>query len=154
MIVIAVYAIVVWMLVALWRRRWAGAAVLLGSAVPIAAATFWAGLMANDPGGPAAGSMASMLAGYGKVLYVLSGFYAALVFGVGLLVFVQPRGHPAGSCRGCGYDLLGAPTEICPECGLSTSNRRTSAGDGEEHEEPGEVTPGLSQGRPDVLLRP
>ena len=25
--------------------------------------------------------------------------------------------HPLGHCQGCGYDLTGIPTSVCPECG-------------------------------------
>lgn len=33
--------------------------------------------------------------------------------------YLPPRLRSASQCRGCGYDVTGVVTKVCPECGLS-----------------------------------
>lgn len=122
MILLALYAIAVWVGVAVWRRRWLGFALLVGSLLPLAAFTVWAGYMGSEPGAAARMGFIGTLAGYGRVIYMVSGFYAALLFGVGAVIFAQPRRLGAHQCEGCGYDLRGSGAERCPECGREASS--------------------------------
>lgn len=117
MILLAIYTIAIWVGVAVWRRRWAGALLLGGSLLPIAAFTLGAGYLAAEPGAAEQFGFIGTLAGYGRVIYVVSGFYAAMILGVGLLIFVQPRRLLGHECVACGYDLRGNLTGVCPECG-------------------------------------
>lgn len=117
MILLALYALLVWVGVAWWRRRWPGAVVLVLSSVPIAAFTVFAGYIASEPGAAERFGLMGTFAGYGRVIYTVSGFYAALVLGIGLLIFVQPRRFLGHECESCGYDMRGSVTDICPECG-------------------------------------
>ncbi|MFM9958127.1 MAG: hypothetical protein ACKVZJ_08615 [Phycisphaerales bacterium] len=117
MILLALYAIAVWVGVAWWRRRWPGAVVLFGSQGPIWVFTLGAGFLAAEPGVAEKFGFLGTLAGYGRVIYFVSGFYAALIFAVALLIFVQPRKLLGHQCRRCRYDLRGIDSEVCPECG-------------------------------------
>ncbi len=119
MILLAVYAIAVWAGIAWWRRRWPGAVLLFGSQAPIWVFTVVAGFITAEPGAAEQFGLVGTLAGYGRVIYLVSGFYAALIFGIGLMIFVQPRRLLGHQCPGCGYDLRGNLTGVCPECGLA-----------------------------------
>jgi rRNA maturation protein Nop10 len=116
-ILLALYAIAVWVGVAWWRRRWSGAILLVGSALPIIASTLLAGYVASEPGAAERYGFAGTVAGYGRVIYTVSAFYTALTLGIGLLIFVQPRRLLSHQCGSCGYDMRGTVTGICPECG-------------------------------------
>lgn len=125
-ILLAIYAIAVWVGIAFWRRRWPGALLLIGSAVPIAAFTVVSGYLAAEPGAAERMGFIGTFGGYGKVLYVLAGFYTALVLGIGLLIFVQPRRTLLHECPACGYDMRGTIAGICPECGQDHEGERSS----------------------------
>ncbi len=117
MILLTIYAILVWVGVAWWRRTWPGALLLAGSMLPIAAFTLFAGFLSVGPGSAERLTSISTVTGYARVVYVISAFYAALIFSVGLLIFVQPRRMLGHQCRACGYDMRGSVAGICPECG-------------------------------------
>lgn len=49
---------------------------------------------------------------------------------LGTWLWSRHRGFPIGRCQRCGYDLTGNESGICPECGLTHSDRhgtRTTA---------------------------
>ncbi len=48
----------------------------------------------------------------------------------GLVVFVRHvvmRERPENSCEGCGYDLSGIQSSLCPECGSATADAPIAA---------------------------
>ncbi|MEZ6211417.1 MAG: hypothetical protein R3B46_09265 [Phycisphaerales bacterium] len=63
------------------------------------------------------------LGGYGRLLAVFTGAFGFMILFVGAVILATPRRVPAGCCIICRYDLTGAPTSICPECGSVESAR-------------------------------
>lgn len=62
----------------------------------------------------------------GVIAFLFIPFYCIATLFIGLLIghFVTRhqwfRAFPEGHCLGCGYDLQGNVTGVCPECGLGT----------------------------------
>lgn len=111
------YAVAIWALVMMLRRRLAGFAILIGSVLPIAALTTIIAFISRGQVDLMPGFLTRNLAGYGIVLHLVSGGYAFLILLIGLVLVVQPRRTPAGICARCGYDLTGSAPGRCPECG-------------------------------------
>ncbi len=67
--------------------------------------------------------MTSMLISSNPVFAVLASaaLIAALVAGLRELYLDTLRDVPRGVCAGCGYDLTGNESGVCPECGTSVS---------------------------------
>jgi len=61
---------------------------------------------------------------------IVSGYAGALVFAIyGCVQFRRGRSRGSGYCAGCGYDLTGNVSRICPECGrrVSDQERRSAS---------------------------
>jgi hypothetical protein len=100
------YAIAIWAVAVVWRRRWQSFAAVLGSLAPVAIATHYTVVYT-----------AGMQNGPHTWLYAVGAAYAGLIFGVGLLIAVQPRKRYAEEpCPVCEYEVKGL-TGVCPECG-------------------------------------
>ncbi|MBX3364770.1 MAG: hypothetical protein KF866_08405 [Phycisphaeraceae bacterium] len=102
------YAMLVWALAAIWRRRWGGfAAVALGTLGLIAMIRFHA-------------HMGEVTEGriFVPVLQHLLVVYTGLVAFLGVFIACMPRRRPRSACQRCGYDLTGMTTSqrVCPEC--------------------------------------
>lgn len=106
-ILLAVYALGVWAIAWRYRRRWQAFCAILAGAPPVllsARLDVWLieRLIGED-------------AGY---LFIIGIVFASVIVLIGLLLALQPRGHPAHACQGCGYDLRGISPTVCPECGV------------------------------------
>jgi hypothetical protein len=119
-ILLVLYAAIVWILAYICRRRVAGVLVVIASTLPL----IGVGLMVESISAKAnAGRSGSWLvqsfAGYGSVLHFVTVVYGLLVTGVAAVVAFAPRrnDHPRLVCHHCGYDLHGNITGQCPECG-------------------------------------
>lgn len=129
-ILLAVYALIVWYLALRYRRRWQGfLAVILGVlAIRMLAGLFEVHDASSHAGGGARGSHQIL-----TLLWAEMGIVAA----VGLYVACLPRGRRELDCFGCGYDLTGLDPQglDCPECG----RRWTGKGSGLADDPPPEV---------------
>ncbi|MBC7770881.1 MAG: hypothetical protein H7210_00165 [Pyrinomonadaceae bacterium] len=110
MLLFPLYAGIMWLLAAKWRREWKGFAVVLGGTLFmlfIEYTLYKLGALnigSIDPGG---------------ALGLLVPF-TVFVSAVGLFIACQPRSAPSEvHCKTCFYDLTGLdPVELtCPECG-------------------------------------
>lgn len=122
MILLAVYAVLVWYLALRFRRRWQG---FVAVAVGVLAIWMVVGVIrAGDDrfGGPSSTH---------QILTLLwAEMFIVAAIGVYLACLPKPRGEM--DCRGCGYNLSGLePRDLsCPECG----RRWTGLGSGLEHD--------------------
>lgn len=114
MIILSLYALVVWWIAAHNRRRWqgfaaaaAGAAFVLPLLDPLVYLVWW--MMGEQP----------------TWLFPFMYAYAAVLVAVGLFLASLPRAAADTQCAACGYDLAGITAELCPECGAAL-NRRPS----------------------------
>lgn len=102
MIFLVLYAMPIWCLCFMLRRR-AGGLVLL------ALGTIAVPLLIHVE--------ASLIGPWAVLLRLVGMSYAALIAVVGLTLWWQRRAALAHECRGCRYDLRGNVTGVCPECG-------------------------------------
>ncbi|MCA9280947.1 MAG: hypothetical protein H6812_05960 [Phycisphaeraceae bacterium] len=121
MIFFIIYAIGIWVAVYRLRGKWHAPAILMASISPILLATIvllWPSFhpQSND-------LLLANLGGYGRLLAVFTGAFGFMILFVGAVILATPRRVPAGCCIICRYDLTGAPTSICPECGSVESAR-------------------------------
>lgn len=107
MVFLLLYAIAIWAVAVVYRRRWQSFAAVLGSIPPVALATHLTVIYT-----------AGMQNGPHTWLYAIGAAYAGLIFGVGLLIAVQPRKRYAEEpCPVCEYEVKGVVGGTCPECG-------------------------------------
>lgn len=106
MILLSLYALVVWWVAAKHRRTWkafvftaAGGAFVLPLVDPLVYLVWW--MMGEKP----------------VWLFPFMYAYAAVLLVVGCMLSVLPRGPRGVPCQACGYDLTGNATGLCPECG-------------------------------------
>jgi RNA polymerase subunit RPABC4/transcription elongation factor Spt4 len=113
-IVLPVYAVFIWIVIAAFRRRWQAFAILGVSAFPVLLLTHlciqFIPLRAGEP--------------RPSWLYAFSGAYAMLILIIGLVIAVQHSARTAQDCHACGYDLSGTDSRICPECGVAVRCRK------------------------------
>lgn len=107
MVFLLAYAMVLWAIAVIWRRRWQSFAALTLGIPPIAGLTHMAVILSNQPDEPPH-----------TWIYYFGAVYAALVLGVGLFIAVLPRKGPEEACPQCNYDVQGI-AETCPECGVT-----------------------------------
>jgi len=113
LVFLLVYAVAIWAVTLIYRRRWQAFAAIPISVIPIAFGAKLCVVYLIERDGPAV------------PVYVLAGGYSALIVMVGLLIAVQPRKRPAEKpCPACGYDLIGNLSGVCPECGLDMNQPR------------------------------
>lgn len=105
-IVLPLYAVLVWSAMYFFRRRLIGWTVWMLSWAPVAAATYlcvqYMPLPDHEP--------------RPVWLYGIAGAYAGLILLVGGII-VSQRGLRGHHCHACGYDLSGNRAGMCPECG-------------------------------------
>ncbi len=113
MILLPLYAAIVWITLYMLRQRWLQAFVMLASLAPVSLVSHvcvWH--ISLPPGEPRP-----------VWLYFVSAAYAGLLLIVGLtIVIAKPRAHHL--CHKCAYDLSGSEIGICPECGTPVRCRR------------------------------
>ena len=109
---ISLYAIIVWYVVLKHRRTWrgvaavvAGAALVLPAADPLVYAVWW--FTGDRP----------------TWLFPFLYGYAALLTLVGFFLVSLPRQIASDPCARCRYDLAGAGSRRCPECGAENPRR-------------------------------
>ncbi len=113
MVFLLAYAVAIWAITLVYRRRWPAFAAIPLSVAPVAVGAKLCVVYLIERDGPAV------------PVYVLAGGYGALIVLVGLLIAVQPRRIPAvHPCPACGYDLLGNVSGVCSECGLNLNKPR------------------------------
>lgn len=114
MILLPVYAILIWCVIAYFRRRWQAFAIVALSVFPVILITHlciqYIPLRAGEP--------------RPSWLYAISASYALLIFGIGLVIAVQHNARTANDCHACGYDLTGTAARACPECGTTVRCRK------------------------------
>lgn len=114
LILLPVYAVFIWCVIAFFRRRWQAFAILAVSGFPVLLLTHlcinYIPLHAGEP--------------RPSWLYAISGSYAMLIFIIGLVIAVQHNARTPVDCHACGYDLSGTTSRICPECGASVRCRK------------------------------
>lgn len=112
MLLFPLYAVVIWLLAAKWRRTWKGfAAVLIGTAI----------LLVIEYTLYRIGSLPLTMVQPKQALGLLVPF-TVLVFGMGLFIACQRPPAPSPiHCAMCHYDLTGLnPVGLkCPECGAT-----------------------------------
>lgn len=110
MLLLVFYAVVSWYATALWRRRWQGFAIVLGSVLGVACVAVlhrlidrWSGHTINLPA-------------FHPIIYP----YGVVVGGMGLYIACIPRRKLHGHCAACEYSLEGLDDaqRVCPECGV------------------------------------
>ncbi len=117
MLLFPLYAVGVWLLVAHWRRRWQGAAVLATAVFLVLVLSSIYRMIARLAAIPAEG------------LLFLLGVTGGIVLFVGMFILCLPRASVGIPCARCGYDLSGLVDEStrCPECGRGFAARGQSA---------------------------
>lgn len=105
MVFLLAYAMVVWAIAIMWRRRWPAFAATFLSIPPVVGITHLTVLYT-----------AGLEDGPHTWIYPVGFAYAGLILGVGLLIAVQPRAVPETACPMCHYDAVGIDS-TCPECG-------------------------------------
>lgn len=114
MILLPVYAVLIWVAIAFFRRRWQAFAILPLSIFPVLLLTHlcieFIPLRAGEP--------------RPSWLYAISGSYALLILIIGLVIAVQHNARTLRDCHACGYDLSGAASRVCPECGVASRCRK------------------------------
>ncbi len=105
MIVLVLYAVPVWALIYLLRRRVVGL-VVLGVATALVPLLIHVESAAIGP--------------WAGMLRIIGASYAGLIAVVGVLLWLQRRAARGHECRHCLYDLTGNVTGVCPECGHVT----------------------------------
>lgn len=113
LVFLLLYAVAIWAVAVVYRRRWPAFAAVFGGLPPVAMLAYFFAeyVVPKAPADP------------GAVIYILAGGFMALILGVGLLIAVQPRARPAHPCRACGYDLAGVVIGQCPECGFDLASK-------------------------------
>ncbi len=107
MIILPVYAIAIWTVIAVFRRRWQAFVITGLSVLPVGWIThLCVQHIPLKPGEPRP-----------TWLYMISLGYGALILVIGLVIAVQRRDVRVSDCRACGYDLSGSRKLSCPECG-------------------------------------
>ena len=105
-IVLPLYAVLIWSAMYFFRRRIVGWTVWSMSWAPVAVATYlcvqYMPLPDHEP--------------RPVWLYAIAGAYAGLILLVGGII-VSQRGLRDHHCHACGYDLSGNRAGMCPECG-------------------------------------
>lgn len=109
MFAFVVYALVVWFLVAKFRRTWLGYSLSAAGFVGVVLIGMLHIKIRDWSGG------AFYLGAMQMLLYP----YGLLVLGVALFIASIPRRYADGACQRCGYDLGGLESLglTCPECG-------------------------------------
>ncbi len=111
MVLLPIYALIVWFFCLRFRRRWIGfACAITGAAsvllvIPLVSSALRLIGVRSDPG---------------IFTFLILG-ESAIVLVVGLFVASLPRRDPANRCAYCDYDLSGYSAEqppVCPECGV------------------------------------
>ncbi|MDX2116178.1 MAG: hypothetical protein SFZ24_11260 [Planctomycetota bacterium] len=104
MYLFVLYAMLIWLVVHAFRRRWP-AFLVLALSVPVAFGAVEAVNIYFDK--------------RNSMLWFIASSYELLILGVGLVIALQPRHRRRGlPCRRCRYDVTGNTTGLCPECGL------------------------------------
>lgn len=124
MVFLLCYAVAVWVIAAIHRRRWPAFAAIIGGLPPIIlgalfCARFFVGV--SRAGAETAAAAADAAEGQRMIIYLVAGAMVALVTGVGLFIALQPRRAPDRPCGACGYDLAGNLSGVCPECGANVT---------------------------------
>lgn len=115
MIIFIVYAIGVWAAVYWLRGKWQGPALLAASVIPVGLLAVLLVLPTIDQ--KSHDIIFANIGGYGRLLGVFLGAFGFLILFVGSIILVTPRRIPVWRCMHCQYDLTGAPSDVCPECG-------------------------------------
>lgn len=109
MIVLPVYAVFIWIVIAYFRRRWQAFAILTLSVLPVMGITdLCVRFIPLPPGEPRP-----------LWLYAISASYAVLIIVIGLVIALQHHARQHHHCHACGYDLTGSNARQCPECGAA-----------------------------------
>lgn len=106
-ILLPVYAILIWFVIAFFRRRWQAFVILALSGFPVLLLTHLCIQYIPLPSGEPKPSW----------LYGISGAYAMLILVIGFVIAVQHHTRTVHDCHACGYDLTGTTSRVCPECG-------------------------------------
>ncbi|MGD9688182.1 MAG: hypothetical protein AB7K52_05605 [Phycisphaerales bacterium] len=134
MILFAVYAVIVWYLVAKNRRRVSGFAYAIGGAALAAAITWGVGVLMNIQSSERIPGRGYQLA----PLWILMWAEAIIVGAVGLFIAALPRNPIGRHCSNCWYDTSGLRAPVCPECGRQIAPEHPAAPAEKSH--PGQVS--------------
>lgn len=117
MILLALYAMAIWMIAFKHRRRWIAWAALLAG-VPLIPLVAFADV-----------HMVGALTGENVTfLYIPAFVFAAVIALVGVMLALLRPPLPDHVCATCGYDLRGNVLGVCPECGEAVNgSARTAA---------------------------
>jgi hypothetical protein len=116
------YAVAVWVIAAIHRRRWPAFVAIFGGLPPVAlGALLCTKLMIVAPTLEAGVSADAAAHSQRFLIYLVAGAMIVLISGVGLFIAVQPRRAPDRPCGACGYDLEGNRSGVCPECGADVT---------------------------------
>jgi hypothetical protein len=110
LVFLLMYAVAIWAVAVIFRRRWLSFVVIIAAMAPVALITHW--VVGLNIGASATGRPLPPTA-----LYAVGTAYGGLIFGVGLLIAVQPRKEAKERpCPVCEYEVKGIEGP-CPECG-------------------------------------
>ncbi|MFG0274012.1 MAG: hypothetical protein ACF8QF_03035 [Phycisphaerales bacterium] len=122
MVFLLMYAVAIWAVAVVYRRRWLSFVVVIAALLPVALATHLTVRYTAKRAEQAAITGTTAVGGAslrGETwLYPVGAAYGGLILGVGLLIAVQPRTVAVEEpCPVCDYELKGVTAGTCPECG-------------------------------------